>query len=135
MKESYDLAFITANLHLSHRPRFLSSSQLTFAHPVPIGSILEFRSRIVAQTETTFCVTVTADIISPDKERQNTSTFHYTFARTSNEDNTKAGKELVAESYGDAIRMVAARRREVTGLDRQGQIEKFRDLRIKPVYS
>lgn len=132
MKESYDLAFITANLHLSHRPRFLSSSQLTFAHPVPIGSILEFRSRIVLQNESSFCVTVTADTISSDHARQNTSTFHYTFARTQ-QDGVLPGKELVAESYGDAMRMVAARRREAKVLDRAEQLRLFKEQRIDPM--
>ena len=133
MKESYDLAFITANLHLSHRPRFLSSSQLTFAHPVPIGSILDFRSRIVAQNQTSFCVTVTADTISPlDKERRTTSVFHYTFSRRSDEDgSTPAGLELVTESYGDAMRAIAARRREQGSMSRAEQIERFRSDRIK----
>lgn len=133
MKESYDLAFITANLHLSHRPRFLSSSQLTFAHPVPIGSILDFRSRIVAQNQTSFCVTVTADTISPlDKERRTTSVFHYTFSRKSDEDGSSpAGLELVTESYGDAMRAIAARRREQGSMSRAEQIERFRSDRIK----
>lgn len=146
MKESYDLAFIAANLHLSHRPRFLSSSQLTFAHPVPIGSILDFRSRIVAQSKTKFCVTVTADTISPEtSERRTTSVFHYTFSRlcsntaevsspsAETEDTSLQifGPELVAETYGDAIRHVAAQRREIGALKREEQIALFRSLRLR----
>lgn len=145
MKESYDLAFITANLHLSHRPRFLSSSQLTFAHPVPIGSILDFRARIVAQNEKSFCVTVTADTISPDEsERRTTSVFHYTFSRLcqpsssaepslithEEEDHEVRGRELIPETYGDAIRHVAAQRRARGALKRDQQIQLFRQLRL-----
>lgn len=144
MKESYDLAFITANLHLGRRPRFISSSQLTFSHPVPIGSILDFRSRIVAQSQDRFCVTVTADSTSPvDKERSTTSVFHYTFSRLKagpqGKDSSEsiestneeiAGKELVAESYGDAMRAIAAQRRECGSLSREAQLRLFKEHRL-----
>ncbi|CCG82424.1 putative Acyl-CoA thioester hydrolase [Taphrina deformans PYCC 5710] len=133
MKESYDLAFITANIHLAHRPRFLSSSQLTFSHPVPIGSVLDFKARVVAQNETRFCVTVTADTVVPaTQDRRTTSTFHYTFSRTCDENGAGqiCGRELISETYGDAVRQVAAQRRERGALSREDQIQLFRRLRL-----
>lgn len=147
MAQSFDLGFVTANLHLGQRPRFLSSSQLTFQNPVPIGSILEFRSQVVSQDDVKFSVTVTADRIAPEtRTRTTTSVFHYTFSRLCEVDGASQvgpeattatpgvavfGRDLVAESYGDAMRHVAAQRREASTVSRDQQLKLFRELRLQ----
>ncbi|ORY75819.1 HotDog domain-containing protein [Protomyces lactucae-debilis] len=140
LAQAYDLSFITANLHLGRRPRFLSSSQLTFQNPVPIGSVLDFRSRIVAQDGSKFTITVTADKVDPEtRARTTASVFHYTFSRvcrvegSTEEAVETCGRDLVAETYGDAIRHVAARRREADSVAREEQLRIFHELRLPTV--
>ncbi|BFZ65420.1 hypothetical protein YB2330_006586 [Saitoella coloradoensis] len=135
MRESFDLAHATATLFAHARPIFTSSSSIAFQKPVPIGSILDFHSRVVYSNvdRGSFSVSVSAEVIDPlTGERQTTCVFHYAFRVKDEKKDTL--KRIAAVNYGDAMRSVMALRREQEsgGAEKERQFEEFEKGRFDP---
>ncbi len=65
MREGFELAWIAAGLHAkSQDVRVFGVDNITFKNPVPIGSVLKFRAKVVYVYENYICVKV--DVMKVD---------------------------------------------------------------------
>lgn len=83
MRLAYELGYSNANVFTRGVLRFLSLDEITFKHPVPIGSVLRLRSRIAHTTTTSpnvVHVAVQANVIdTATGEEQTTNEFRFTW--------------------------------------------------------
>lgn len=132
MREAFELAYSTASLFTRGRGLIITTvDDLSFVHPVAIGSLLHFQGCIVYTDADPhqahfqrLHVQVIADVIDPKTEsRKTTNTFHFTFICPRAED--KTASEVIPETYTDAMRYLEGKRRvEFTDL---GQLDLFGD--------
>ena len=113
MREAYEVAYSAAFIFFKNRPTFKSLDDISFVHPVAIGSILDFTSTVVysvkSQDNRHFChVEVKADVIDPIAgTRKTTNIFRFTyFCNFMPED-----RMVVPESYAEALKYLEGRRR------------------------
>lgn len=66
MRECYELAFTTCFAFLGKHPTFKEIMEFVFDKPVPSGSLLRLRSRIVYTTANHACVEVSCMVIQPE---------------------------------------------------------------------
>lgn len=69
MRECYELAFTTCFGFLGRHPTFKEIMEFIFEKPVPVGSLLRLRSRVVYTVGQDACVEVQCIVVQPDKDR------------------------------------------------------------------
>lgn len=85
MRESFELAWTTALMYSRSNPKnrapsFVGCDEVTFAHPVPIGSVLQFTASCAYASPNTVQVFVDADVLDPEtNQRLTTNVFEYAF--------------------------------------------------------
>eukprot|EP00158_Paraphelidium_tribonemae_P005687 Partr_v1_DN27464_c1_g1_i1_m71554 putative Acyl-CoA thioesterase len=139
MREAFELAYTTAMLFLKGRPFTVALDDISFARPVPIGSILFLAAEVVyaeGEPHRTFQVKVTAEV-SQDYQystRQLTNTFYITFARAEVESD---GKSLTVDrilplSYTEAMEYLLAQRRKEHGIKfKDAQLQEFKMYQLE----
>lgn len=136
MREAFELAYGTALQYTAGAQPLLPMviEDITFVHPVAIGSLINFEATIVYVTDdsskdfeaipkaTTGCsllhVEVIADVINPQKgTRVTTNTFHFTFKAPTP---TADLPPLLPETYHEAMKYLEGKRRlELTHYNQQ----------------
>ncbi|PJF18790.1 hypothetical protein PSACC_01378 [Paramicrosporidium saccamoebae] len=115
MREAFELAYSTVALFTRGAALTVTTvDDVTFVHPVAIGSMLSFCARIVytdqcptMADQQRLHVEVVADVIDPKNgTRVTTNTFHYTFTRPTTDFVT-----VVPETYTEAMRYLEGKRR------------------------
>jgi acyl-coenzyme A thioesterase 9 len=115
MREAFELAYSTAALFTRGAALTVTTvDDVTFVHPVAIGSMLSFCARIVytdqcpaVSDRQRLHVEVVADVIDPKNgTRVTTNTFHYTFTRSTTDFST-----VLPETYTEAMRYLEGKRR------------------------
>lgn len=116
MREAFELAYSTALLFTEGQPIKISTvDDISFSHPVHIGSLLSFGSRIVftemrPEGEQNIHVEVTADVIDPTTNaRVTTNTFHYTFVMAAS--NNAPIRTVIPATYTEAMKYLEGMRR------------------------
>lgn len=137
MREAFELAYTTARLYLRARPFTLSSDDITFRKPVPIGSVLFLSSQVEyaeGEPHGTFQVSVTAEILNAAYKKELTNVFHYTFGRSETPESAAAGKKatvrrLLPRSYGEAMGYLQGKRRKARGIElKKAQLNEFAEF-------
>lgn len=135
MREAFELAYSTTAVFVRGREITVRTVEdISFVHPVAIGSLLHFTARIVytdldprRPTNQRLHVEVVADVIDPGAgSRVTTNTFHYTFEMRLEADETPHSSspppsppcQVIPESYTEAMRYLEGKRRVNFG-DRQ----------------
>lgn len=135
MREAFELAYATAAIYLDARPLTLSSDDMAFRRPVPIGSMLFLNAQVVyaeGSPRTTFQVRVTAEIREMHSpQRELTNIFYYTFAPYASQANVLpkehiplepvSVRPLIPRSYGQAMMYLQGRRRKERGIELKKQ--------------
>ena len=116
MRKAYEIAWTNANLIIGDPNIYLMElDDISFRHPVEIGSILEFQARSVYSTESTLSISVHADVINPQtKEKKRTNTFEFCFSIKDPDDNSLQDNieipEIIPRTYEEGIAYLTARR-------------------------
>jgi acyl-coenzyme A thioesterase 9 len=125
MRKAYEIAWTNANLVIGDPNIYLMElDDISFRHPVEIGSILEFQARSVYSTDATLSISVHADVINPKtKEKKRTNTFEFIFGikdTNVNVDDNNSYKsvtnnsvhipEIIPRTYEEGIAYLTARR-------------------------
>ena len=113
MKEAYDLAYVAACKFLFFSKddkkttlETVSLDEISFKVPIPIGTILEFCSKVVYSQECEFCVHTTAKACCPWK-REEILTNEFIFTFRSNQPVPK----VMPNNYSDALLFLQQRRK------------------------
>lgn len=122
-REAFELAFATATVFMSgRRPNVRSVDDISFVHPVPIGSILDFRAQVVHSRlhagSLFVCVSVQADVVQPaSASRLTTNTFHFIFTHGLADFSPAPVPMVQPRSYVEAMRFLEGKRRVDFDLD------------------
>lgn len=117
MREAFELAYSTASVFTHGRELTVTTvDDVSFVHPVAIGSLLHFNGRIVYADldphhdhHQRLHIEVMADVIDPKTEsRKTTNTFHYTFVCPQEQQDPSW---VVPETYTEAMRYLEGKRR------------------------
>ncbi|KZV64632.1 Thioesterase/thiol ester dehydrase-isomerase [Peniophora sp. CONT] len=112
MRLAYELGFTTSRLFTRRPVTFLSLDKISFAKPVPIGSILRLKSEILYTEDNIVHVRVKAMVVEVETgAEQMTNDFRFTWAATE-----EAGAEqksiplVVPKTYREAMKWLEGRR-------------------------
>ncbi|KAI0049730.1 Thioesterase/thiol ester dehydrase-isomerase [Auriscalpium vulgare] len=123
MRLAYELGFTTARLFSRQRVRFLSLDKISFARPVPIGSILRLTSEILHTTSSEqfpsiVHVRVKANVVDVEKGTEEmTNDFRFTWCT---DEGTPMARRVVPRTYRDAMLWLEGRRALEMGAAIQG---------------
>lgn len=67
MRAAYELAFTTCYAFAGRHPTFVEVSEFVFRRPVPLGSILRLKSRVVLTRDSLCLVCVLVKVVSPEQ--------------------------------------------------------------------
>ncbi|KXN67396.1 hypothetical protein CONCODRAFT_80170 [Conidiobolus coronatus NRRL 28638] len=111
MREALENAWITAYIFCKENPIIVRADEIVFKQSVPVGSVLEFNSKVIyseGHPNNEFQVAVNAQVIGPDLVNMGvTDTFHYTF-----KSRTKQVPKVIPRTYGESIAMLEGKRRK-----------------------
>ncbi|TFK47256.1 Thioesterase/thiol ester dehydrase-isomerase [Heliocybe sulcata] len=113
MRLAYELAFTNARLFTREHVRFLSLDGISFARPVPIGSVLRLTSHIVYSTTspqfpTLVHALVQANVVDVKTgQEQTTNNFRFTWC---GEEGQSLGRQVVPKTYQEAMHWLDAKR-------------------------
>jgi len=116
-REAFELAFVTVNIFFDgKRPCLKSIDDIAFVHPVPIGSIVDFRAEVIHSRihsgDLYACVQVTADVLDPAKgTRLTTNTFHFTLTHPTSGFPQDAVPCILPATYVEAMKYLEGKRR------------------------
>ncbi|KAF8870642.1 Thioesterase/thiol ester dehydrase-isomerase [Gymnopilus junonius] len=125
MREAHELGFTNASLFTRGHVRFLSLDGISFARPVPIGSILRLRSEILyttssAEYPTIVHVGVKANVVDVKTgQEQTTNDFRFTWCQEVG----KASPDLrrvVPKTYSEAMLWLEGKRALEVGAEIRG---------------
>ncbi|RPD60785.1 Thioesterase/thiol ester dehydrase-isomerase [Lentinus tigrinus ALCF2SS1-6] len=125
MRLAYELGFANSCLFTREHVTFLSLDGISFARPVPIGSLLRLTSNIVhssssEQYPALVHVWVHADVVNLDTgTEQRTNDFRFTWCR---ENGPPLRRMVVPKTYGEAMQWIEGRR----ALEMGSEIRKLR---------
>lgn len=120
MRLAYELGFASASLFCRGPIRFFSLDGISFAKPVPIGSILRLKSWVLHSASTPdhpvlVHVGVTANVVDVRTGKEETTNeFRFTWSR---EDGPPLNRTLVPRTYGEAMLWLEGGRALQTGLE------------------
>lgn len=102
-------------------PVCVDVSDISFAAPVEIGSLLMLNSQIIATRNRMAIVRLHAEVMNPETgESKTTNTFYFVF-----ESNTKTLPQIIPESYGESLLCIDGERRLDQTLKRHSQYYKL----------
>ncbi|EGO02868.1 hypothetical protein SERLA73DRAFT_176304 [Serpula lacrymans var. lacrymans S7.3] len=126
MRLAYELGFANASLFTRSHVRFLSLDGISFARPVPIGSILRLRS-LVLHSDTSgdappaVHVAVLANVVDVGTgQEQTTNEFRFTWCR---DDGKPTSRKIVPKTYREAMLWLEGKRALEMGAQIRGQRE------------
>ncbi|KAL1745480.1 HotDog domain-containing protein [Schizophyllum fasciatum] len=120
MRLAYELGFASASLFCRGPIRFFSLDGISFAKPVPIGSILRLKSWVLHSAATPehpvlVHVGVTANVVDVRTGKEETTNeFRFTWSR---EDGEPLNRTVVPRTYGEAMLWLEGGRALQTGLE------------------
>uniref|UniRef100_D8QHQ8 HotDog ACOT-type domain-containing protein n=1 Tax=Schizophyllum commune (strain H4-8 / FGSC 9210) TaxID=578458 RepID=D8QHQ8_SCHCM len=120
MRLAYELGFASASLFCRGPIRFFSLDGISFAKPVPIGSILRLKSWVLHSATTAehpvlVHVGVTANVVDVRTGKEETTNeFRFTWSR---EDGAPLNRTVVPRTYGEAMLWLEGGRALQTGLE------------------
>ncbi|GJF00381.1 thioesterase/thiol ester dehydrase-isomerase [Phanerochaete sordida] len=123
MRLAYELGYSNATLFARSPLRFLSLDSISFARPVPIGSVLRLKSYIVHTTATKefpvlIHVTVKASAVDIETGKEETTNdFRFTWCR---EDGAALPRTVVPVSYQEAMMWIEGKRALDLGTEIRG---------------
>ncbi|KAG8848843.1 hypothetical protein FRB91_010438 [Serendipita sp. 411] len=124
MRLAYELGYSNASIFTRVPLRFLSLDEITFKHPVPIGSVLRLKSRIghtIPTGTSSVHVAVEASVIDQETgEERVTNDFRFTWGTPEH----KFGRIVVPKTYEEAMLWIEAGRALQIGSEIRG----IRDL-------
>lgn len=130
MREAFELAYSTAAVFVKGNDIMVTTVEdISFVHPVAIGSLLYFTTGIVytdinpnRRNYQRLHVEVVADVLDPKVgSRVTTNTFHYTFEMKL--DDPHALNQVIPETYTEAMRYLEGKRRVQFGDDRFPRVD------------
>ncbi|KAF9264624.1 Thioesterase/thiol ester dehydrase-isomerase [Marasmius fiardii PR-910] len=130
MRHAYELSVLNASLFSKGHVHFLSLDDISFARPVPIGSILRLTSYVLHSTSSSrypmlIHVGVTANVVDIKKgSEQTTNEFRFTWCKESSAETRK----VVPRTYQEAMLWLEGRRALEIGEAFRG----LRTLRLSP---
>jgi len=125
MRLAYELGFTNASLFTRGHVRFLSLDGISFARPVPIGSILRLRSQILYTTSspeypTIVHVGVKANVVDVQTgQEQTTNDFRFTWCQELGKASPDLRK-VVPETYTEAMLWLEGKRALEVGAEIRG---------------
>ena len=114
MRLAYELAHATGILFCKSTIGFVALDDISFKHPVNIGSILSLKSEVVYSdggATKMFQVSVIADVIDPNGDQKTTNTFHFTF-RAKNLKKNETLPKVMPQTYAESMRYIEGKRRK-----------------------
>ncbi|EIN05854.1 Thioesterase/thiol ester dehydrase-isomerase [Punctularia strigosozonata HHB-11173 SS5] len=123
MRLAYELGFANARLFTRAPVRFLSLDKIAFAAPVPIGSILRLRSRVLYSESSErwpalVHIGVQANVVEPETGSETTTNdFRFTWCRDAGPPLTR---KVVPQTYKDAMLWLEAKRNLEIGDELRG---------------
>ncbi|KAF9529036.1 HotDog domain-containing protein [Crepidotus variabilis] len=125
MRLAYELGFTNANMFTRGPLRFLSSDGISFAHPVPIGSILRLRSQILHTSSSAdypiiVHVGVRANVVDVKTgEEQTTNEFRFTWSQEFGKHSQNL-RTVVPKTYKEAMLWLEGKRALALGAEIRG---------------
>ncbi|KDQ54503.1 hypothetical protein JAAARDRAFT_38173 [Jaapia argillacea MUCL 33604] len=123
MRLAYELGFANSRLFTRHPVRFLSLDGISFARPVPIGSVLKLTSHILHTTTSPqfpslIHVGVQANVVDATTgSEQTTNDFRFTWSREGGEALTR---KVVPKTYKEAMLWLEGKRALEIGAEIRG---------------
>jgi len=126
MRLAYELGFTNASMFTRGHVRFLSLDGISFARPVPIGSILRLRSCIIHTASTSeqpviVHVGVKANVVDVKTgSEQTTNDFRFTWCQDPEEVTTSPPRQVVPKTYKEAMLWLEGKRALELGSEIRG---------------
>lgn len=122
MRLAYELGYSNAAIFTRGVLRFMSLDEITFKHPVPIGSVLRLRSRIVhtvSNAPSSVHVVVSASVIDDQTgDERVTNEFKFTWGSP----DRSFSRTVIPRTYEEAMQWVDATRALKVGTEIRGML-------------